>query len=86
MVDPRVQKAVEATLNGCSYIMTPRRWPTKVRRAHVLAFPLSFPIHGAICVLIMMTVLLAAAICFVFSGFLNLFDYLKQLWGTTDGH
>lgn len=84
MVDPRVQKAVEGTLDLCDLIITPRRWSTKVRRAYVMTFPVSFPALGIVNLLIMTAVILAAAGLCVLSGLLKLFEYLKHLWVATD--
>lgn len=79
-VNPRVEKAIEAFLDFCDLIMTPRRWPTDVRRVYVLLFPVSFPILGVISILIMVAVLLLAMVCGAVSGLFSLSDYLKKLW------
>lgn len=84
MVNSRVQKFIEKTLDLFDRAITPRRWPVAMRRTYVITFPISSLLLGIVTILVMSTVLVAAITCFLLATVLGFFDYVRELWSAED--
>ncbi len=84
MINSATKNAVEKTLDLADRNMSPQAWSKWPRRIYLFTLPLSWPLLSLWCMLVMLLVFLAMAICGIGALSFRLKDYCAVLWKGDD--